>query len=99
MKLQDILATPTAELYAELDRVRRHLYDLRSQAVTEKLADPTQVGKTRRDIARILTVLRQRGETEIEQHELHLKAAAGRQKSPPAARQGGRPAERAGRRP
>ena len=34
---------------------RRHLYDLKAQAVTEKLEDPTQLGLTRRDIARLLT--------------------------------------------
>jgi large subunit ribosomal protein L29 len=36
------------------------MFDLRSQAVTEKLEDPSQLRKTRREIARIKTVLRQR---------------------------------------
>jgi large subunit ribosomal protein L29 len=39
---------------------QKHLFDLRSQAVTEKLEDPTQLGKTKREIALIKTVLRQR---------------------------------------
>ncbi len=39
---------------------QKHLFDLRSQAVTEKLEDPTQLGKTKREIALIRTVLRQR---------------------------------------
>ncbi|GIW77309.1 MAG: 50S ribosomal protein L29 [Phycisphaerae bacterium] len=39
---------------------QRHLFDLRSQSVTEKLEDPTRIGKTRREIATIKTVLRQR---------------------------------------
>lgn len=43
------------ELDVELQRLRRHLYDLRSQAVTEKLEDPTQLGKTKRDVARLMT--------------------------------------------
>ena len=39
---------------------RKHLFDLRSQAVTEKLEDPSQLRKTRREIAQMQTVLRQR---------------------------------------
>ncbi len=39
---------------------QKHLFDLRSQAVTEKLEDPTQLGKTKRDIALVKTVLHQR---------------------------------------
>lgn len=48
------------EISEELNRLRRHLFDLRSQAVTEKLEDPTQLGKTKRDIARLLTERRAR---------------------------------------
>ena len=48
------------ELDAELDRLERHLFDLRSQAVTEKLEDPSMLRKTRKDIARIKTVRRER---------------------------------------
>ncbi len=44
----------------ELAERQKHLFNLRSQAVTEKLEDPTQIGKTRRDIARIKTIIRQR---------------------------------------
>jgi len=48
------------ELTQELERLRRHLYDLKSQAVTEKLDDPTQLSGTKRDIARLLTERRAR---------------------------------------
>lgn len=64
------------ELHNELEVQRRRLFDLRSQAVTQKLEDPTQLGKTRRNIARLLTVLKQRGETNIEQRQAHLTARA-----------------------
>lgn len=63
----------TPELYVELDRVRRHVFDLRAQAVTEKLVNPYQLTAARKDVARILTVLRQRNETGIEQKELHFE--------------------------
>ena len=58
----------------ELDRLRRHLFDLRSQAVTEKLEDASQIGKTRKDIARLFTVLNERGEKNIEQKQYHLES-------------------------
>ena len=47
-------------LQQELIAQTKHLFDLRSQAVTEKLEDPSQIGKTRKTIARIKTILRQR---------------------------------------
>ncbi len=48
------------EISQELQRLRRHLFDLRTQMVTEKVDDPTQFGRTRRDIARLLTEQRAR---------------------------------------
>lgn len=66
------------ELHNELERLRRHLFDLRAQAVTEKLADPTQMGKTRKDIARVMTALSERKEKNIEQRQAHLSAQAAR---------------------
>lgn len=48
------------QLTQDLVERQRHLFDLRSQAVTEKLEDPSQLRKTRKEIARIKTVLRQR---------------------------------------
>jgi large subunit ribosomal protein L29 len=60
MKIKEIRELTNEELAAELERVRRHVFDLRSQAVTEKLEDPNMVTNARRDIARILTVQRER---------------------------------------
>lgn len=72
MKIGDIRELKTDELHTELDRMRRHAFDLRSQRVTEKLEDTSQLGKVRKDIARVFTVLQERGETEIEQKQYHL---------------------------
>lgn len=66
----------TEELHLELDRLRRHLFDLRSQAVTEKLVDPTLLTATKRDIARIFTVLNERGEMDVENRQYHLESRA-----------------------
>jgi large subunit ribosomal protein L29 len=60
MKIEEIRNLKTDELHAELDRLRRHLFDLRSQAVTEKLEDPAQLTKAKRDVARIFTILQER---------------------------------------
>jgi len=62
MNASELRAMKSNELRAELDRLRRHVFDLRAQAVTEKLENPYQVTFARRDIARVLTVLNERGE-------------------------------------
>jgi large subunit ribosomal protein L29 len=78
MKIEVIRAMKIDELHSELERMRRHLFDLRAQSVTEKLEDPTQLNKARRDIARLLTVLNERGEKNIEQRQAHMSARAAR---------------------
>lgn len=60
MKSDEIRKMNDEELQLELERLRRHLFDLKSQAVTEKLENPKQLVNTRRDIARILTEIRGR---------------------------------------
>ena len=60
MKMQEVRNWSDEELRSELDRLRRHLFDLRAQSVTEKLADPSMITKARRDIARIMTVMTER---------------------------------------
>jgi large subunit ribosomal protein L29 len=66
MTIKEIREKETDHLKHELAEKRKHLFDLRSQAVTEKLEDPSQLRKTRKDIARMMTVLRQR---ELEQQK------------------------------
>ena len=55
IKAEEVHKMSDAEIDQMMDKLRRHLFDLKSQAVTEKLEDPTQLRKTRRDIARLLT--------------------------------------------
>lgn len=76
MKIAELREMKTEELHGELDRLRRHLFDLRVQAVTEKLENPNQLGQTKRDIARIFTILQERGETGIEEKQYHMEAIA-----------------------
>jgi large subunit ribosomal protein L29 len=81
MKISEVRDMKTEELHGELDRLRRRLFDLRSQAVTENLQDPSLLTKTRRDIARIFTVLKERGEESIEQRQYHLESIASHRRS------------------
>jgi large subunit ribosomal protein L29 len=60
MKIKEIREKETKAIEIELKDLQKHLFDLRTQAVTEKLENPSQLMKTRRDIARFKTVLRQR---------------------------------------
>ncbi len=59
MNISEIRDMTAEELHVELGRLRRHVFDLRSQAVTEKLENPSMIRKAQRDIARILTIMRQ----------------------------------------
>ncbi|MHB1989051.1 MAG: 50S ribosomal protein L29 [Acidimicrobiales bacterium] len=62
------------ELQTRLDNARKELFNLRFQSATGRLDNPARVGVVRREIARALTVQRER---EIEQAE--ALEAAGRQ--------------------
>jgi len=55
MKAVEVHKMTDQELVVEQQRLRKRLFEVRSQAVTEKLENPQQIGNTRRDIARLLT--------------------------------------------
>lgn len=54
-KSKDINRMNDEELGEEIASVRRRVFDLRTQAVTEKIEDTSQFRKTRRHVARLLT--------------------------------------------
>ena len=59
MKAQHIREMSQDEREHKLEEMERHLFDLRSQAVTEKLENSKAVTNARRDIARIKTVMQE----------------------------------------
>ena len=61
MKSKEVRKFSDEEIGVEVKRLRRKLFELRTQAVTEKIQDTSQFGKTRRDLARLLTEQRARG--------------------------------------
>ncbi|MEM1211935.1 MAG: 50S ribosomal protein L29 [Planctomycetota bacterium] len=60
MKAKEVHNLSDAEITEEIGNLRRRLFELRQQSVTEKIENPRQFGKIRRDIARLLTEQRQR---------------------------------------
>ena len=59
MKAQHYREMSLDELESKLEEFQRHLFDLRSQAVTEKLENSKAVTNVKRDIARLKTVMRE----------------------------------------
>lgn len=57
MKATELRSKNTDELNKELIELRRAQFNLRMQAGTQQLNNPDQIKKTRRNIARIKTVL------------------------------------------
>lgn len=60
MKVSAVREMSTDELYRALDDERRSLMSLRFQNATRQLTDTNQMRMTRRTIARILQVIRER---------------------------------------
>jgi large subunit ribosomal protein L29 len=60
MKSKEIRKKEDDHILHELREQQKHLFTLRTQAVTEKLEDPSQIGKARKDIARLKTILHER---------------------------------------
>ena len=60
MKAQYYRDMSPDELEGKLEELQRQLFDLHSQAVTEKLENSKAVINIRRDIARLKTVMRER---------------------------------------
>ena len=75
MTTKEVREKETEHLKHELVEKRKHLFDLRSQAVTEKLEDPSQLRKTKKDIARMETILAQRATEQQPHHKKKSKQA------------------------
>jgi len=55
MKQAEIKKMSDEEIAVEADRLQRKIFDLRCAVVTEKIEDPSQFHKIRRDVARLKT--------------------------------------------
>ena len=61
MKAQELISQTPEALEQELNELLKAHFGLRMQLATQQLSNHSQLGKTRRDIARVKTVLRQKG--------------------------------------
>ncbi len=60
MKPNNIREMSHDELDMKLEELEKHLFDLRSQSVTEKLENSKSIINVKRDIARIKTIKHER---------------------------------------
>lgn len=59
MDLKEMRAASVADRKEELDGLRRRQFDLRMQKATGQLTNSSEIPKVRRDIARMLTIMKQ----------------------------------------
>ena len=60
MKVSDLRAKGADELNTELLDLLKAQFSLRMQHATQQLSNTSQIGKVRRDIARVRTILREK---------------------------------------
>jgi len=61
MKASELRGKSVDELKQELQSLLKAQFSLRMQKATQQLANTSQIGKTRREIARVRTVLTEKG--------------------------------------
>jgi large subunit ribosomal protein L29 len=61
MKASELKTKSVEELQQELLALNKAQFGLRMQIATQQLSNTSQLGKVRRDIARVKTVLREKG--------------------------------------
>jgi large subunit ribosomal protein L29 len=60
MRIEEVRQLNTEALREELENARKELFNLRFQKATQQLSDSNAIRKTRRTVARAMTVLRER---------------------------------------
>lgn len=60
MELNRMREMTTAELNDELNKMKKDLFNLRFQHVTGQLENPIKMRDTKRDIARVKTIIREK---------------------------------------
>ncbi|HUH60354.1 MAG TPA: 50S ribosomal protein L29 [Candidimonas sp.] len=57
MKVSELRTKDATELNTELESLLRAQFNLRMQRATQQLSNTSQIGKVRRDIARVRTIM------------------------------------------
>src|SRR3546814_2916807 len=62
MKASELRSKDATELSKELESLLKAQFNLRMQRATQQLSNTSQIGKVRRDIARVRTIIEMRSE-------------------------------------
>ena len=62
MKATEVRAMTVEQLNEKLDSLKKDLFFLRMQHATNQLDNPLKIAETKRDIARVKTVIREKAE-------------------------------------
>ncbi len=65
MKAAALREMATVELQEELEKDRQELFNLRFQSATQQMENPRRIREVRKNVARILTILSERGLKEV----------------------------------
>ena len=60
MKIEEVRSKTDTELAYDLDKMRKELFDLRFKSAVDNSANTAMIGRLRRSIARIHTILHER---------------------------------------
>ena len=66
MELNKIREMTDVELNAELDKMKKELFNLRFQHVTGQLENPVKMREVKRNIARVKTIIREKELKKVE---------------------------------
>ena len=58
MKKQEIKKLTKSELLKNIDKYKKDLFNLRFQKTSSQVTNPAQIGKTKKTIARLKTILK-----------------------------------------
>lgn len=78
MRADELRGREAEDLRAELAQLRRQLFDVKFARQAEETPDTSHQGKVRRDIARVLTVLREKELASRKQEQAAEQALSGK---------------------
>ncbi len=70
MKATEVRAMSVEQLNEKLDSLKKDLFFLRMQHATNQLDNPLKIAETKRDIARVKTVIRERRRSNMEEKRI-----------------------------
>ena len=79
MKATEVRAMTVEQLNEKLDSLKKDLFFLRMQHATNQLDNPLKIAETKRDIARVKTVIREKEEKKNGREENFLPQDQSRQ--------------------